>query len=155
MATPASLVSKELPTEIERISHRVIGCAIEVHKELGPGLLERLYEDAMVYELRQAGLHAEQQAEIVVPYKGVDLRGQRLDLLVERCLVVEVKAVSQVADVHLAQLLSYLRAARLPLGLLFNFHVTWLRDGMHRVFNERAVPASSSSRTSRSSRSEA
>ncbi|HRQ74105.1 MAG TPA: GxxExxY protein [Phycisphaerales bacterium] len=154
MTRTRALVSKELPAEIELISHRVIGCAIEVHKELGPGLLERLYEDALVYELREAGIRVEQQLEIIVPYKGVELRGQRLDVLVEGCLVVELKAVSQVTELHRAQLLSYLRAARLPLGLLLNFNVTWLREGLHRVFNERAIPMeSSSSHSSRPSRS--
>lgn len=154
MKTTASLMNKgDLPRAIEELSHRVIGCAIEVHKELGPGLLEKLYEDALIYELRDAGLVVAKQVEIVLPYKATKLRGQRLDLLVENQLVIELKAVSLVTDLHKAQLLSYLRAAGLPLGLLLNFNVTMLKNGLTRILNERAIPASPS-RSSRPSRSE-
>jgi len=134
------LVGKnDLPRGIEVMSHHIIGCAMEVHTHLGPGLLERLYEDAMEYELRRAGLRVERQVEITVPYKDTILRGQRLDMLVGRLIVVELKSVAQIADVHKAQLLSYLRAGGFPLGLLFNFNVASLRHGMRRVLNERST----------------
>jgi GxxExxY protein len=157
-APGAGLVQKgDLPLEVERISHEIIGCAIAVHRELGPGLLEKIYEDALIYELGLRSIRVERQVDIVIPYKGVELRGQRLDLLVGGLVVVEVKSVSALLDVHSAQLLSYLRAARLPLGLLLNFNVTLLKTGLERVFNERspharAVEALMASRSSRPSR---
>lgn len=148
---------KELPSDIERIAHATIGAAIEVHRELGPGLLESVYEEALVHELRTRGLRAERQVELDVVYKGTVIKGQRLDLVVEGLVVVELKSIVKLADLHGAQLLSYLRAARLPLGLLFNFNVIVLRDGMKRIFNERAIetfsPLSLPSRSSRPSRS--
>ncbi len=135
----ANLVNRELPREVEEISHITIGCAIAVHKELGPGLLESVYEDAIVYELAQAGMSIQRQIEIEVPYKTIVLRGQRLDLVVGGLLIVELKSISQVQEVHRAQLLSYLRAARLPLGLLINFNTTLLKAGLDRIFNERVL----------------
>ncbi len=142
----------DVPKHIEDLSHAVLGCAIEVHRQLGPGLLEKLYEDALVYELRHAGLEVSQQMEISVPYKSTVLRGQRLDLIVEKNIIVELKAITQITDLHKAQLLSYLRAAKLPLGLLLNFHTLVLKKGIYRIFNERAVlnPSSRSSSPSRS-----
>ncbi len=127
----------DLPPEIEAVTHAVIGCAIEAHRMLGPGLLEGIYEDALIYECGQKGLHAERQVEIAVAYKDTVLRSQRIDVLVNGLVIVEIKSVSKLLDVHSAQLLSYLRAANKPVGLLFNFNVTWLREGMDRVFNER------------------
>jgi GxxExxY protein len=153
---PGSLIQKrELPPEIEATSHTVIGAAIEVHRELGPGLLESIYEEALVHELRLRGVPVERQVEIVINYKGAELRGQRMDLVVNGCIIVEIKAVVKLQDVFSAQLLSYLRAANLPLGLLLNFHVVLLKSGIERVFNERApqvlrrLPASRPSRPSR------
>jgi GxxExxY protein len=128
----------ELPEEIEEVAYRVIGCAIEVHSALGPGLIERLYEDALEYELREAGLRVGRQVEVVIPYKEIELRGQRIDLVVEDCIIVELKAVEAIEPVHRAQLLSYLRAARLPLGLLINFNTKALRDGIRRLINEQS-----------------
>ncbi len=157
MAAPriANLVQKELPPELESLTHRVIGCAIEVHRELGPGLLEKIYEDALVYELLQAGLEPRRQVAIDIRYKTTILRGQRLDLIVNDLLVVEIKSIAEVLDVHRAQTLSYLRAAGLPLALLLNFNTTLLKAGLDRIFNERALAnsfpplSSSSSRPSR------
>lgn len=152
------LIERELPRAIEVMSHTVIGCAIEVHRELGPGLLEKLYEDAMVYELKAAGLRVEQQVSLAVAYKDIILRGQQLDLLVGGTIVLELKSVEKLVDVHAAQLLSYCRAGGYPLGLLLNFNVKLMKDGLKRVFNERAVGSmvpdllstpSSSSRSSR------
>lgn len=154
---------RDLPERVEALASRVIGAAMEVHSVLGPGLLEKLYEEAMVVELQRAEIPVLRQFEIGVPYKDVVLRGQRIDLVVDRTVVVEVKAVASVLDVHKAQTLSYLRAGRFPLGLLLNFHATSLRDGMVRLINSPAVepapPVDSgrvpipSSRPSRPSRS--
>ncbi len=126
-------------TEVEELSRRIIGAAIEVHSTLGPGLLELIYEEALCVELAAAGIRYERQAEVVIDYKGHPLRGQRLDLLVDRAIVAELKSVAMIQDVHKAQLLSYLRAARLPLGLLINFNAGRLKDGIRRVINERAL----------------
>ena len=139
----------DLPDALERIVHGVIGAAIEVHRELGPGLLESIYEQALLHELTLRKIRAQRQVEIEVLYKGVVIKGQRLDLLVEDQIVVELKSVSQIQDVHKAQLLSYLRVGQRPVGLLINFNVKLVRDGIHRIFNERALPPSSSSRSSR------
>lgn len=143
----------DLPLEVEELSHSIIRCAIEVHRELGPGMLEKIYEDALVYELNHLGIAVRQQVEIVVPYKTTTLRGQRIDLIVDGLIIVELKSVAQTTDLHRAQLLSYLCATGLPLGLLFNFNVTWLREGLDRVFNERATACLAPSSTSRPSRS--
>ena len=133
------------------MARRVIGAAMEVHTHLGPGLLEGLYEDALCVELAAMGLPFQRQVEAVVEYKGIPLRGQRLDVVVDSSIIVELKAVERVQDVHKAQLLSYLRMSKLPLGFLINFNTTHLRDGLHRVLNERALPSSSCpSRPSRS-----
>ncbi len=130
----------EAPEWLNELSGRIIGCAMEVHTVLGPGLIERLYEDALEYELRRQGTLAHRQAEIVMHYKDLALRGQRLDLVADGAVIVELKSVDSVADVHLAQLVSYLRAARLPLGRLINFNVPRLKDGVCRRLNERALP---------------
>jgi GxxExxY protein len=102
--------------------------------------VERVYAAALRYELSRNGLHVDHQMEILIPYKDIRIAGQRLDLLVERCALVELKAVAALNDVHLAQTLSYLRAARLPLGLLINFHAMTVKDGLRRVINDRWVP---------------
>ncbi|UYV13662.1 MAG: GxxExxY protein [Phycisphaera sp.] len=113
---------------------------MEVHTHLGPGLLESLYEDALCVELASIGIPFERQVETVVDYKGVPLRSQRLDVVVDRQIIVELKSVERVHEVHKAQLLSYLRMSKLPLGLLINFNTQHLRDGLNRVINERALP---------------
>jgi len=123
-------------TRLNDLSHQVIGAAIEVHKALGPGLLESAYEACLAYELREQGLAVEAQVALPVVYRDVRLDcGYRVDLLVEGSLIVEVKAVSEIASVHKAQLLSYLRLAQLPLGLLINFHSELLTRGVRRVVN--------------------
>ncbi len=123
--------------KVEQVAHAIIGCAIEVHRGLGPGLLEKLYEDALVYEVGTAGLRVSTQREIVVQYKSIQLRGQRLDLIVEESVIVEIKSIAQLADIHKAQLLSYVRAANVPLGLLLNFNVPILKEGLRRIVNDR------------------
>lgn len=146
-----SMRHRDCEPEVEALSRRGIGAAMEVHTHLGPGLLESLYEDALCVELASMGILFERQVEAVVEYKGVPLRSQRLDVVVDKSIIVELKAVERVQDVHRAQLLSYLRMAKLPLGLLINFNTAHLRDGLSRILNERALfSASSPSRPSRS-----
>jgi GxxExxY protein len=117
----------------EALAHQVIGAAIEVHRLLGPGFLESIYERAMEYELISCGLLVEREKEILVPYKDIRIPGQRLDLLVGDRVIVELKAVESIAPIHEAQLLSYLKATGLRLGLLINFRVPILKDGVHRI----------------------
>ncbi len=112
----------------------IIGSAVEVHKELGPGLLENIYEKAMVIELLDRGFKVEQQVAIPVYYKGHKLDQElRLDLLVENLVIVELKAVDKLAPVHNAQLLTYLRLKKLWLGLLINFNEPMVTKGIRRV----------------------
>ena len=115
------------------LTHRVIGAAIEVHRVLGPGLLESIYEEALCVELALAHIPFERQVSVKVHYKQYDIGDARLDLLICGQLVVELKAVDSIAPVHVAQLLSYLKINRLQLGLLLNFNVSELRHGIKRV----------------------
>jgi GxxExxY protein len=118
------------------LSHAVIGAAIEVHRTIGPGLLESIYEAALCRELWLRKIHVERQVAVPVHYKGGILDcGIKLDLLVERSVIVEIKSVSKLAPIHRAQLLTYLRLQRLWLGLLINFNVELLHDGVRRVLN--------------------
>ena len=113
--------------------HRVIGSAITVHRALGPGFLESIYRQAMCLELDARRMTYERERPIRVRYRDVPLSGQRLDLLVDQLVVVELKAVSRVEDIHRAQLISYLRTTGLRAGLLINFRVRLLKDGLHRI----------------------
>ena len=126
---------------VDCLARRVIGAAIEVHRVLGPGLLESIYEEALCVELALAGIPFERQVPANVDYKQHNIGEARLDLLVGRELVVELKAVESIAPVHIAQVLSYLKLKRLRLGLLVNFNVAELRQGIERVIRE--VPRSS------------
>jgi GxxExxY protein len=118
------------------ISEKIVGSAIEVHKALGPGLLESAYQSCLAWELRQRGLGYEEQKPLGVVYREVQLDcGYRLDLLVEGKVIVEVKSVARLMPIHRAQVLSYLRLAGCKLGLLINFNVTWLTNGIVRVVN--------------------
>jgi GxxExxY protein len=122
---------------LDQISRRVIGAAIEIHRHLGPGLLESAYQACLAFELRQRDLKVEEQKPLPVIYKDVRLDcGYRLDLLVEDAVVVEIKAVEQLVPIHQAQLLSYLRLSGKSVGLLINFHVRVLKDGVKRIVNE-------------------
>lgn len=134
----------DIPERLNQISEQIIGCAIEVHRTLGPGLSERLCEEAMLHELALRNIEVARQVAVAVRYKGVDLHGQRLDLVVEGAVIVELKAVEAVADVHPAQLLTYLRVAHLPLGLFINFHVPLLTKGVYRRINSQAFDRSAS-----------
>jgi len=122
---------------LDEISRRTIGAAIEVHRHLGPGLLESAYEVCLVFELKRLGLNVEEQKALPVVYKDVRLDcGYRLDLVVQDEVIVEIKAVEKLLPIHEAQLLSYLRLAGKHLGLLMNFHVPVLKDGLKRIVNE-------------------
>lgn len=117
-------------------SNSIIGAAIEVHRHLGPGLLEAAYELALAHELGCRGLRSSRQIRLPAVYKGVELpESYRIDLLVEDLVIVEVKAVDKLAPIHKVQLLTYLRFANKRLGLLLNFHVAVMRDGVRRVVN--------------------
>ncbi|HSJ48732.1 MAG TPA: GxxExxY protein [Gammaproteobacteria bacterium] len=120
----------------QALTRRVIGSAIEVHKVLGPGLLESAYQDCLEHEMNLAGLLCERQVPVSLDYKGLPVGdAYRVDLLVENRLVVELKAVEQVVPLHKAQLLTYLRLLQREVGLLINFNVVLLKDGIHRVVN--------------------
>lgn len=117
----------------DRLCRRVIGAAIAVHRELGPGYLESLYEEALAIELTALGVPFIRQPEITVKYREVDVGHGRLDFLVGERLIVELKAVESLLPIHSAQVISYLRATGLHLGLLVNFNVPVLRAGVKRV----------------------
>ncbi len=118
------------------VSHAVLGAAIEVHRELGPGLLESVYEMALCRELWIRQLRVERQVPVSVIYKGADLDTQiRIDLLVESGVIVEVKATEKLAPIHRAQLLTYLKLTGHTVGLLFNFNTVLLKHGMRRILN--------------------
>jgi GxxExxY protein len=128
--------TKDTKASTLALSHQIIGAAIEVHRHIGPGLLESVYEAALCKELRLRGLLVDRQVVVPVSYKGEILDCHvKLDLLVNRKAIVEVKAVDTLVYVHKAQLLTYLRLQNLWLGLLINFNVEVLRDGVRRVLN--------------------
>jgi GxxExxY protein len=133
------LSKQELPPMLNSLSESIIGAAIEIHRTLGPGLLEKIYEEALVHELTLRGLQVDRQLATSLNYKGIELVGQRIDLVVQRRVVLELKAIEQIMDVHLAQLLGYLRAGNFPLGLLINFNVPVLTRGIHRRINSMAL----------------
>jgi len=118
----------------EEIFKKVLDCAFEVHTNLGPGLLESVYEECLFIELQMAGLNVEKQKHLPLIYKGLELESHlRLDILVENKIIVELKAVEELTDVHLAQTLTYLKLSGCKLGLLVNFNVTHLKNGIKRV----------------------
>ncbi|GIK40140.1 MAG: hypothetical protein BroJett011_39730 [Chloroflexota bacterium] len=119
--------------ELNRLTEKIIGAAIEVHRHLGPGLLESAYETCLVYELERLGLTVERQKILSLVYKEILLdQGYRLDLLVEQEVIVELKVVEQISPVHEAQILSYLKFSGCKIGLLINFNVKLLKSGIHR-----------------------
>ena len=118
------------------IATKIIGSALEVHRRLGPGLLESTYETCLAYEIVQAGLSVQQQIALPVVYKEVKLNaGYRIDLLVEHKVIIEIKSVEALADIHTAQLLTYLKLKDLRLGLLVNFNEMLLKNGLRRIVN--------------------
>ncbi len=119
--------------DLNKITEKIIGYAIEVHKNLGPGLLESIYENALCYEFNQNGIKYKKQVEVPVIYKGYKLGEYRLDLLIENEIIVELKAVNRIEPVFEAQLLSYLKVTGKKLGLLINFNTSVLKNGIKRI----------------------
>ena len=117
----------------DELARAVIGAAIEVHRQLGPGFLESIYEEALCVELENRQIPFERQKEISVLYKNRQIGQQRIDLLVGKSLIVELKAVEALAEIHKAQVISYLKATHLSLGLLINFNVPVLKNGIQRI----------------------
>ena len=131
--------------ERDPLTQKVIGCATEVHRHLGPGLLESTYEQCLAHELTLAGLAFNLQVPMPVQYKGIKLDcGYRLDFLVEDGLVVELKAVEQLLRIHEAQLITYMKLTKAPVGLLINFNVRLLKDGIRRLFPSLSLRSPSS-----------
>jgi len=133
ICAPPAHIMKSLE-EIEPLTQKVIGCAIEVHRLLGPGLLESVYEECMTIELRREGLKVESQRQVPIEFRGQRVKRRlTLDLLVEGCIVVEIKAVKRLHPVHLAQVVTYLKLTGFPAGLLMNFNATTLKAGLKRL----------------------
>ena len=122
-----------IPAQDEMLAKAIIGAAIDVHRELGPGFLESIYRRALAYELQLRGLGVAEEHEVTVTYKDIQIPGQRLDLLVGDRIIVELKCVEGFAPIHHAQILSYLKATDLRLGLLIHFKTPLLKDGLKRV----------------------
>jgi GxxExxY protein len=120
--------------EFDDLSNKVIGCAIEVHRNLGPGLLESAYERCLSWELTLAGIRHEVQKELPIEYKGLKLDcGYRVDVIIEDKMIVELKSVSMIKDIHKAQLLTYMKLAGIKIGLLLNFNTKLLKEkGINR-----------------------
>ncbi|TRX62359.1 GxxExxY protein [Carboxylicivirga sp. M1479] len=118
------------------ITREIIECAIKVHTALGPGMLESAYQECLYYELKKQGYKVEKEKELPLIYDEVKMPcGYRVDLLVDNTIIVELKAVSELNNLHTAQLLSYLKMADKKIGLLLNFNVTFLKDGIKRIVN--------------------
>lgn len=131
-----------MPRPINEITRDIIAAAIEVHKTLGPGLLESTYEICLCRELTLRGIPSEKQLELPVIYKGITLDvGYRIDILVEDVVIVELKSVEALAPVHSAQLLTYLKLSQKYAGLLINFNVALLKAGVKRMLNGTEIPA--------------
>jgi GxxExxY protein len=126
-------IPSDLPDDLETLIHRTIGCCITVHRALGPGLLETIYARAVCIELDEQGIPFETEKPFPISYRGRFLCHQRLDFLVAAQLVLEIKSVDHLDRVHRAQILSYLRGCKLRAGLLINFNVPVLQDGLKRV----------------------
>jgi GxxExxY protein len=115
------------------LSNRIIGCAIEVHRQLGPGLLESVYENALCVELKNTGISFEQQKEMAVDYKGNSVGSFRIDILVENAIVLELKSIERHDPIFEAQLLSYMKLGKFPIGILLNFNNVLLKKGIKRM----------------------
>ena len=128
-----------MSSEINQLSSSIIQCAVKVHQELGPGLLESVYQACMVIEFQKRGIEAESEVPVPIYYAGeaVNEEGFRIDILVENLVIVELKSVEEVKPIHKKQLLTYLRLARKPLGLLINFNEILLKKGITRIANSQ------------------
>ena len=119
------------------LSYKIIGATIDLHKTVGPGLLESAYENALAFDLVELGLSAQQQVPMPFIYKNVNLDvGYRIDIIVENKVIIEIKSVETLAPVHFAQTLTYLKLSGLKLGLLINFNTKILKEGIHRIVNK-------------------
>lgn len=125
----------DLDPETESLAHRTIGAAIEVHRALGPGFLEKVYQRALSVELEHLGISHRIESPVNILYRGVDVGEGRADILVMDHLIIELKTVEAIKDIHRAQVISYLKATRLRLGLLMNFNTTVLKDGIQRIIH--------------------
>jgi GxxExxY protein len=125
---------QSIPPELNRLSNEIIGLAIKVHKALGPGLLESSYKECLYYEVVKSGYFAEKEKPLPLVYEFIKLDiGYRIDLLVENKLIIEIKSVDALADIHTAQVLTYLKLSGNRLGLLINFNVVLLKNGIKRL----------------------
>jgi GxxExxY protein len=130
-----------IPDEVERLAGIVVDAAFTVHQNLGPGLLESAYEACLSHELRLRGVNHQLQLAVPLAYKGIRIEvGYRADIIIEEKLLVELKAVDQLLPVHTAQIVTYLRLKRFPLGILINFNETLIKHGIHRVLNVPRSP---------------
>ena len=126
----------ELSEDLNDLSYKIIGCAIEVHKNLGPGLLESAYQKCLIFELEKSGLFVKKEVSLPILYKDIELdHGYRIDLLINNKIVIELKTVEAFTDVHTAQVLTYLKLGKFPLGLLINFHSKILKNNIKRFIN--------------------
>ena len=126
---------------INEITEKVIGCAITVHTELGPGLLESAYQECLFYELQSEGLYVEKEKPLPLIYKDIEMEcGYRVDLLIEKKVIVELKSVEALTDVHVAQVLTYLKLSNNKIGLLINFNSFRIKDGLRRLINKYYQP---------------
>jgi GxxExxY protein len=125
--------SRNVEMDINKLTEAIIGAAIEVHRELGPGLLESVYEQCLAHELMLMKIGYTVQQALPVEYKGIKLDcGYRIDMVVEKQVLIELKSIEKVADIHVAQILTYMKLAKIKLGLLINFNVKMLKDGVRR-----------------------
>jgi GxxExxY protein len=128
--------NNESRNKLDEITYQIIGLAIEVHKQLGPGLLESAYQECLFYEISNSGLIVEKQKVLPIVYKDIKLdHGYRIDLLIENSIVIELKTVEAFTDVHFAQILTYLKLGNYPLGLLINFDSKILKNNIKRFIN--------------------
>ncbi len=131
------MVPKSELMEDNKLTEQIIGCAIKIHRALGPGLLESAYQECLLFELRKAGLFVEREKPLPLIYEEVKLEcGYRIDLLVEKQIVIEIKSVEVLNDVHTAQVLTYLKLSNCRIGLLINFNVAQLTKGIKRLYNK-------------------
>lgn len=126
----------QIPEEVESLTKEAVDAAFSVHKELGPGLLESAYQECLAFELKLRGLVHQRELPVPLSYKGTLIEvGFRADLLIQNSLLIELKAVEQLLPIHKAQIITYLKILKLPLGLLINFNEVLIKDGIHRVLN--------------------
>jgi GxxExxY protein len=130
----------KISEDLNKISYTIIGLAIEVHKHLGPGLLESAYQECLYFEIKNEGLIVEKEKSLPIIYKGLKLeQGYRIDLLIENKLVIELKTVENFTPVHYAQILTYLKLGKYPLGLLLNYNSKILRNNIKRFINTNQI----------------